>query len=380
MIEDIAAKVLGMLIGFLLGAIYMAWMGSDPARSLFFWKRKQPEIPGEIPKMKDHSGGHYSRPVDFDSPDCPICYGRGIVPTLSGSDPCPCREDKVASDSQKLVDRVKDTGMNYRTGDPDCPICHGEGHVHSLSAPVGSSVVPCSCKLLRDLDADDIVKLTIEQSLEVAAWIRAEDPEPYVTVHVEDIVRPKIKAMLEKKGVETIPVMARNAAYLTGQTFKLPEADPHAVYHEEGDPHLRDEFGHLLEGRGPTTVKTYGPKTGRLSCSGSNFNPRDDEITEHEPAPGACLICKGSGSIWGGDREQPCVCAQVDSGLKFPEDLDTDEFGTIKNTEPDEPDGKAEMPEAIKKLQSEFPNTVLQVPYGMDKPDGEDEAERARRT
>ncbi len=245
---EATATTLGMVIGFAIGAAFMAWMGAEDARALFFRKRKKrPGLLYEHPQrlidrvmgvdkrrgdpMKHHGGGHYSRPVDF------------------------------------------------KADIPSCPICHGCGSVKSISEPSGE--VPCTCKLLRDVYEDSTVELTLEQSRAAAARARGESPEAYVTVRVEDIVQSRVKQTMERQHIETMRVPAQVAANLTGKTFKVPGMEMRPVFHEEGDPNLRDEFGHLLEGRGPITIRTYGPVTGRLSSSGSNFRPRADEITEH---------------------------------------------------------------------------------------------------
>lgn len=254
MIETITGKVLGILIGFALGAAFMAWMGSEPAKALFSrkkWRsfRKGPDLWKSI----------------------------RVAP-----------EDRGCSEKFPDLNKSK----NFRTGIPDCPICGGLGYTQSLFK-AGQTI--CTCTFKRKLydrvtgadmkdgtppDAEDTVDLTLVQSREIAARVAGKVLEPYITVHIDDIVRPKLKAMMEAKGVEKVVVTAQIAANLTGKTYKLPEQLMRAVWYGEDDLHLFNEFGHLLEERGPVTVRTYGPKTGRLSSSGSNL-PRADEITEH---------------------------------------------------------------------------------------------------
>ena len=280
MIETIAGKALGILLGFALGAAFMAWMGSGSAKALFSrkkWRsfRKGPDLWKSI----------------------------RVAP-----------EDRGCSEKFPDLNKSK----NFRTGIPDCPICGGLGYTQSLFK-AGQTI--CTCTFKRKL------------------YDRVTGADMYVTVHIDDIVRPKFKAMMEAKGVEKVAVTAQVAAELTGKTFKIPEQPMRAVWHEEGDPHLFDEFGHLLEGRGPVTVKTYGPKIGRLSCSGSNLS-RADEIIEHVL-----------------DRDH------------------VDEFGGV-DMGPDEPSKTVR-----EEVTARYPNSLLGMEdedLGPDEPGGEDEIERAK--
>ena len=279
--DSTSMTALGMIIGFALGAGFMAWMGAEDARALFF-RRKRPR-PGVPEKLIDRVTGADMKDVSPDRGNnfasgvlnCPICQGFGVVEFLRGSAPCPCIKGEVAPEDAITAD------------------------------------------------------LTLEQSREIAARVRGKSLEPYVTVDIHDIVKPKMRAKMIEKGVEKIHVTAQIAADITGKAFKLPEQPMRAVYHEEGDPQLLDDFGHCLEGRGPLTIRTYGPQTGRLSCAGNNFKPREDEITVHDFSPD--------------ETEERCP----DSSL-FPDDSElVDEFGTVKGVGPDEPESITEVVEAI---------------------------------
>ena len=300
MIDENVVSILGMFIGFVLGAVFMAWMGSEPAKALFKWKRL---------KLKDHGGGRYFGPVAFDP--------------------------------QTLIDRV--TGADMRSSVPSCPICHGCGSVKSLSVPEGE--IPCSCKLLKEANPDeaDTVELTLEQSRAAAARARGEFPEDYVTINVEDIVRPKIKAKMEERGVLIMNVTAQIAANLTGKAFKIPEFKAKAKHYEEGEEIPYDEATGVYGEKPEVEIReytpqpedkvdefrTFGPLVGRITSIESNFRTGDPK----------CQICFGAGILQtqspgkmrgkgrGVSDDSPSAVVREDSG-KNAVDVDPQSQGT----------------------------------------------------
>jgi len=272
MTDLLAVRGLGVVIGFLIGAAFMAWLGSGPARALFFWEEwKRFKKWLYFRKKEENCWKSLRVALEGDR-------GNALINRVTGADMAEGRKSystlypegllKPDSEPGSVAEELRaglGADMNYATGDPSCSICHGCGSVKSYSDPSGE--IRCICTHRRR-SKKPALPVGIPEGTPEADPTGGDDPDlgrqaqaaarsrlPFLDIpgaEADYVLRtaavtiPAIRQDLECLGVVAFQVNAQMKAALISKPYAL--SDRRAAWHEEGDPVLFDEFGHLLEG------------------------------------------------------------------------------------------------------------------------------------